>query len=310
VIDAALKAALGDGVRIEGLRKLSGGASRESWSFDAAADGTTPRKLVVQIERRAPADARIGIDVQARLLRAARAAGVPVPEVVAEATHDDASIIVLEHVDGETIARRLLRDDAYANARDVLASQCGEALARIHTLPTDEALDGSDQPAMYRGLLDALGEPHPAFELAFRWLDAHRPPPSGRTVVHGDFRLGNLIVGADGLRAVIDWELAHAGDPMEDLGWICVKSWRFGAEKPVGGFGTRDDLFAAYERVSGLRVDPGVVAWWEVFGTLRWGIICILQASRHLSGAERSVELAAIGRRVCEVEHDLMGLLP
>ena len=128
--------------------------------------------------------------------------------------------------------------------------------------------------------------------------------------MHGDFRNGNLIVGADGLRAVIDWELAHAGDPMEDLGWLCVKSWRFGGAQPVGGFGTRADLFAAYERVSGRAIDPDVAQWWEVFGTVRWGVICIVQAMRHLSGAERSVELATIGRRVAEVEHDVMLLLP
>jgi len=127
--------------------------------------------------------------------------------------------------------------------------------------------------------------------------------------VHGDFRLGNFVVGPDGLRAVLDWELVHAGDPTEDLGWLCVKSWRFGRRPPVGGVGRYEELFAAYERETGRPVDPDVVRWWEVFGTLRWGIICILQALRHLSGSRRSVELATIGRRVCETEHDLLLLL-
>jgi aminoglycoside phosphotransferase (APT) family kinase protein len=129
------------------------------------------------------------------------------------------------------------------------------------------------------------------------------------TLVHGDFRNGNLIVGADGLRAVLDWELAHIGDPLEDLGWLCVKSWRFGSPHRVGGFGDVDQLLDAYAQASGRRIDPQALSWWEVMGTLRWGIICILQAANHLSGAVRSVELAAIGRRVCEVENDLLLLL-
>jgi aminoglycoside phosphotransferase (APT) family kinase protein len=129
-------------------------------------------------------------------------------------------------------------------------------------------------------------------------------------VVHGDFRLGNLLVGRGGLRAVLDWELAHLGDPLEDLGWLCVKSWRFGAEPRVGGFGELDDLVAAYERASGTAVDRDALAWWEVVGTLKWGIMCMVQAAAHLSGATRSVELAALGRSVCEVEHDLLDLLP
>ncbi len=152
----------------------------------------------------------------------------------------------------------------------------------------------------------SLGEPHPAFELAFRWLAEHRPPPAGEAIVHGDFRLGNVIVDGDGLAAVLDWELAHVGDPMEDLGWLCVKAWRFGGRGPVAGLGEYGDLFDAYGEASARAVDPEVVRWWEVLGTLKWGIMCIMQANAHLTGASRSHELAAIGRRVCENEHDLL----
>jgi len=158
-------------------------------------------------------------------------------------------------------------------------------------------------------MLDGFAQPHPTFELALRWLDDHRPPTTGAAVVHGDFRNGNLIVGPDGLRAVLDWELAHVGDPMEDLGWLCVKAWRFGVDRPVGGFGERADLYGAYGRASGRVVDPDVVRWWEVLGTLKWGVMCIAQAFTHLSGTVRSVELATIGRRVCENEWDLLELI-
>jgi aminoglycoside phosphotransferase (APT) family kinase protein len=179
-------------------------------------------------------------------------------------------------------------------------------------MPVDvvAGLDVADQVAQYRAVLDASGQPHPAFELGFRHLEATRPAVTATTVVHGDFRLGNLIVGPDGLRAVIDWELVHLGDPLEDLSWLCVKSWRFGAAPRVGGFGEVPELVSAYEEASARTVDLDALRWWETFGTLKWGIMCIMQATAHLSGAARSVELAAIGRRVCEVEHDLLLLLP
>jgi aminoglycoside phosphotransferase (APT) family kinase protein len=129
--------------------------------------------------------------------------------------------------------------------------------------------------------------------------------------VHGDFRNGNLIVGGDGIRSVLDWELVHAGDPVEDLAWLCVKAWRFGAvHKRVGGFGDVDDLLDAYESESGRTVAHDVLQWWEVLCTLKWGVMCIAQRWTHSSGFVRSVELAAIGRRVCENEWDVLDLLP
>jgi aminoglycoside phosphotransferase (APT) family kinase protein len=234
-----------------------------------------------------------------------------VPEVIDAS--DDASILgsaflVMTYLEGETIPRKILRDPEYAAARPLLARQCGEILARLHSLAPDAVpgLETTDQVAQYRATLDGLGQPHPTFELAFRWLEANRPDSSRRSVVHGDFRNGNLMIGAEGVRAVLDWELAHAGDPIEDLGWLCVKSWRFNVALPVGGFGTYDDLLAGY----GGGVDLDELRWWEVLGTLKWGIMCILQTSAHTSGAIRSVELAAIGRRVCEVEWDLLEVLP
>jgi len=222
-----------------------------------------------------------------------------------------APFLVLGWIEGETIARRLLRDDEFAHARSVLVGQCARALAAIHRVAVADGphLRVQEPVTQLRELLDVMGQPHPAFELALRWLDANRPPSSEPTVVHGDFRLGNLMVGEDGLRAVLDWELAHLGDPMEDLGWLCVRAWRFGSALPVAGVGDYDELYAAYAGASGRPVDPEAVRWWEVVGTLRWGVICILQASSHLSGASRSVELAAIGRRVCENEYDLLCLL-
>jgi len=297
--------------RVDDLRQLSGGASRETWSFTAVDGGGERSSLILQRQR--PGSER-DITVEAGVVRAAGAAGVPVARVVAASAEPGAvgaPFMVVTAVEGETIARRILRDDQFAAARVALPSQLGQALAALHSIDpaTVDGLEAPDQVAQYREVLDTVAQPHPAFELGFRWLEAHRPPPGPPAVVHGDFRLGNLIVDEAGLAAVVDWELAHVGDPMEDLGWLCVKSWRFGSPRPVAGVGSYDELFASYAAASGRPVDAEVVRWWEVLGTLKWGIMCIMQASAHLTGTVRSHELAAIGRRVCENEHDLLLLL-
>ena len=305
--------ALGDkAVEVRELRRLSGGASRETWSFEAWRGDGSYSGLVLR--RDPPGAPGSGMGREARLLSAAADAGVPVPGIVA-ASDDQAelgsSFIVMERVEGETIPRHILRDEELAGVRPQLAAQCGQALAGIHRIPVGDVpeLEHVDQVEAFRVVLDQLGEPHPAFEIGFRWLEANRVGGERTAVVHGDFRNGNLIVGPDGIRAVLDWELAHLGDPMEDLGWLCVKSWRFGQPLPVGGFGTYEQLLDAYEQASGTAVDRAALRWWQTRGTLKWGIMCIMQAARHTSGAVPSVELAAIGRRVCEMEWDLLALV-
>jgi aminoglycoside phosphotransferase (APT) family kinase protein len=297
--------------QIRDLDQLSGGASRETWSFLAVDPGGRQRSLILQRQRPGTV---CDISQQASLLKVARRGGVPVAEVVtASSDWDDlgAPYIVVTNVPGETIARKILRDEAYASARRTLPAQLGQALAMLHAIPVDAVpgLEAPDQVALYRDALDTLGQPHPAFEIGFRWLDANRPAMNPPAIVHGDFRLGNVVVDHDGLAAVLDWELAHVGDPMEDLGWLCVRAWRFGASLPVAGLGRYAELFDAYRGAGGREVEPAVVRWWEVLGTLKWGIMCVMQADAHLSGRSRSHELAAIGRRVCENEHDLLLLL-
>jgi aminoglycoside phosphotransferase (APT) family kinase protein len=294
-----------DGRAIGALTRLSGGASRETWRFEA--DG---EPLILQRQR--AGDTR-DMEVEASVLRAAAATGVPVPHLLASGRFENgARYMIQSWVDGETIARKILRDDDFASARDSLVGQFATALAAVHSIPVDDVpgLPTTDQVAQYRQSLDDLNaqlqQSHPAFELAFRWLEANRPASARRTVVHGDFRLGNVMVGPEGLRAVLDWELAHIGDPMEDLGWLCVRAWRFGSDLPVAGVGNYDALLAAYESATGSPADPEALLWWEVLGTVKWGIMCMLQASAHLLGFSRSHELAAIGRRVCENEYDIL----
>jgi aminoglycoside phosphotransferase (APT) family kinase protein len=243
---------------------------------------------------------------------------VPTVRFLLEAADDLGDGFVMDRIDGETIPRRILRDDDYADARRGLAAECGAVAAKIHsvdiaTLPPLPVQGPCEQIDQYRGVLDALGEPHPAFELGLRWLEdnvGHTGTGSPPRLVHGDFRNGNFIVGPEGLRAVLDWELSHLGDPIEDLGWLCVKSWRFGiTDHPVGGFGSTDALLDAYARAGGESVDPEHLHYWETFGTLKWGVICEMQCFSHLTGVVRSVELAALGRRIAETEWDLLELI-
>ena len=316
---AACRRHLGEGT-VTDLRRHSGGASRETWSFTftpAAPGGRPgPQRLVL---RRDPTRSALGADraTEYRLLAAVAAAGVPVPRVrfLLEPDDDLGDGFVMDHVDGETIPRRILRDEPFTAVRPHLVAQCGRIAAAIHAvgpdgLPDLEVLDAATQIERHRALLDALGDPHPVFELALVWLAEHLPPPVEPRLVHGDFRNGNFVVGPEGIRAVLDWELAHLGDPVEDLGWLCVRSWRFGHDdRPAGGFGSRAELLQAYVDAGGQPVDEQHLHTWEVMGTLRWGLICQLQCQAHRQGLLRSVELAALGRRVAEQEWDLLTLL-
>jgi aminoglycoside phosphotransferase (APT) family kinase protein len=301
---------LGGPVTIEEFTRLSGGASKETWSFDAiGAEGTRTGLILRRDPPGRPGEPGV-VDREAAAISIAHDAGLPVPEMLfsfTEAAFGGAGMI-MRRVEGETIARRILRDDEYAAARGVLVGQLGQFAAALHAqvVPT---FPRPDPLATLREQLDAFGRPSEVFELAMAELAASQPPPREPVLLHGDFRLGNLIVGPEGLRAVLDWELAHVGNPAEDLGWLCVKAWRFGAGPPVAGLGSREELLAAYRAAGGADISPAELRWWEILGTLRWGVICVAQASAHLSGAHRSVELAAIGRRVCEQEWDLLLLL-
>jgi aminoglycoside phosphotransferase (APT) family kinase protein len=304
---------------IANVVRLSGGASQETWSFDVV----HPRGDFGAILRRAPEgygaapERAAGLAAEAVLMQQAYQAGVPSPRVLHVLTAEDGlgTGFIMDRVAGETIPRKILRDEEFAAARPKLARQLGKVLADIHGLPLSQlpelrrmtaAAEISELERDYR----AFSGPRPVFELALKWLRDNDPGPSENiTLVHGDFRHGNLIIGPGGIRAVLDWELAHLGDPMEDLGWICVNSWRFGEiDKPVGGFGTREELFAGYE-AAGRSADPARVMFWEVMGTLRWGVMCCGMMQRFRTSPERSIERAMIGRRSSETEIDLLRLL-
>jgi aminoglycoside phosphotransferase (APT) family kinase protein len=302
---------LAEPVRVEQLRRLTAGANSETWSFEAHSGDRVQRMVL----RRQPGGGHgpLGMAREAEAIAGAREAGVAVPQVIDFASDDEAlgaPYLIAEHIDGETIPRKILRDARYAEARKGMAFELGRTLARIHTIPLDSVPALRSAPTadlvQLRALYLELDTPSAVTEIALAWLAAHQPAAVPDTVVHGDFRNGNLIVSDQGLAAVLDWELTHIGDPREDLGWLVVKCWRFGTEPEVGGFGSIDELLDGYADVTGSRPDPEAVRWWQIYRTVWWGIGCAQMAQRHLSGEVRSVELAAIGRRVCEQEHDTL----
>jgi aminoglycoside phosphotransferase (APT) family kinase protein len=305
-----------------GLTPIPGGASRETWLVQPAraAKGAGDRWVL----RRDPEGSVSPLPMAGEftLLGLASEAGVPVPPPLAfepEGGRFGSAGILMGFVEGTSVAPRVLRKPEYESARERLTGQLGEALARIHSVDA-AALDGAlpsspPDPAVgqveeWERQLDEIGEPLPAVELGLRWVRANAPEPAEPGLVHGDFRLGNFIIGEGGLAAVIDWELSHLGDPAEDIGWLCIRSWRFGNDdRPVAGVGELDDFIAVYEGAGGAPVDADRVRYWEVFGNVKWAIICARQAHDHLTGVRRSHELASLGRRICEPEWDLLRLM-
>ncbi|MEQ1756465.1 MAG: phosphotransferase family protein [Micropepsaceae bacterium] len=306
--------------RVEGLKQLSGGASQETWSFDVVVGDKSlplilrraPNGVVAKRTTPAPDHA-----TEAAIIKAALDTGVPVP-AIAYVLQDNDGLgpgYVMSRIEGETIARKILRDAEYAHARPKLAYQCGEILAAIHKvdrtrLPPLNTVSPRGQLEQFRATYDSYNYPHPVFEVAFKWLEQRLPETRELTLVHGDFRNGNLIIDRQGVRAVLDWELTHFGDPAEDLGWLCVNSWRFGETvKVVGGFGDVEQLLEGYRAGGGQGMTAERVKFWEMFGTLKWGIMCMTMYQAFAQGSDRSVERAAIGRRSSETEIDLINLL-
>jgi aminoglycoside phosphotransferase (APT) family kinase protein len=292
---------LGEQVTVENLHALTGGASRSTWAFEA-----NGRRLILRTGSYDDVHAPPGLEAKTQVLVAAE--GAPVPRVLVAAD----SFLISDFVDGESIAPRILRKLDSDTARARLLQQCAQALAAIHRAdPSGLDLRRQDQLAVWREQLEAIGDTTATFEWALRWLTANRPPRSAPVLVHGDFRMGNLMVRGSDLAAVLDWELVHVGEIYEDLAWFCIRAWRFGApaSRGAGGLGSIETFLRDYERASGTTVDRVGMRWWLIRATLSWGIICRYQAERHLSGQTRSVELAAIGRRVCETEWDLLDLL-
>ena len=293
------------GVDLVEARLLAGGASKEAWAVDT----TDGQELLV---RRALGGV-IHLDTlplrdEFEMLVAAREAGVSAPEPVAYLGDvDGREAFAMVRVSGETIGRRIVKSPPPR-----LGVQMAEELARIHAIPADRVafLPNPDLLGRLEEELDAVGEPHPAIEYGLAWCRLRLPLVRPRVVSHGDFRIGNLAVDENGIVAVLDWEFAKLGDPLEDLSWPLVRAWRFGSdERRLGGIGAVEPYLARYEQLTGLAVPRDELDVWEVLGNCKWAVGSLSQARRHLSGEQRSVELAILGRLAVEMEWELLDLI-
>lgn len=306
------------------VERLSGGASQETYRLTLETDDG---ELLLAM-RRAPGggggeerpDHYPGLEVEARLMQAAGAVGVPEPEIVHVLVPEDGigEGFIMQWLEGEALGARIARAPGFAALREHLAYDCGKILAQIHAIDLDATgLRAALQPtepaefveqtwARYR----EYPSPQPMIDYTARWLLENLPTDPGAVLVHNDFRNGNVMVNEQEVVAVLDWEIAHIGDPMRDLGWICTNSWRFGvAELPVGGFGTREDLFRGYADESGQPVDPERVKFWEVFGSFWWAVGCLGMAEHYRNGPDQTVERPGIGRRSSECQVDCANLI-
>jgi aminoglycoside phosphotransferase (APT) family kinase protein len=326
-INAALESVLArefeDFVALANCERLSGGANQETYRITMQ---TPAGERLLCLRRAAGGSAETapgqpGLAVEAQLFQAAATAGVPEPTIhyVLQPTDGLGPGFIMQWLAGETLGARIARGDEFAAIRSRLAHQCGQLLARIHGIDLDagglrnklEPRDSAEVIRLSWARYQEFATPQPMIDYTARWLLDHLPAPGEPCLVHGDFRNGNLMVSPEhGITAVLDWEGAHIGDPMRDLGWLCTNSWRFGvSDKEVGGFGALQDLLAGYAQESGAPVDPERVKFWIVYGSFNWAIGCLTMAEHYRTGPDATVERPAIGRRSSECQIDCVNLL-
>jgi aminoglycoside phosphotransferase (APT) family kinase protein len=318
---------------IAGIAPLRGGAIQENWAVNIELAGGAlagHHALVLRTDAASRVAASHGRAEEYALLKLARAAGVAVPEplwLCSDPVVIGRAFYLMRRIPGVAAGHRIVKDPSLGGPRDALAERLGQELARIHAvtprtvaqltpgqsfdfLAPSSANPGLDRVRVYRRYLDDLGDPHPALEWGLRWLELNGRSASEITLVHQDFRTGNYLVDEQGLTAILDWEFCAWGDPMSDVGWFCAKCWRFGAtDREAGGIAARAPFYRGYETASGRPIDLVAVHYWEVAAHVRWAVIALQQAARHLSGAQRSLELALTGRLLPELELEILNLV-
>lgn len=313
-------------LEIIALERLGGGAVQENYALDVHfSGGAMAGRQELVLRANAPsgvAASRSRVDEFA-VHKVAWEAGMKVPEPL-WACGDDSRIgrefYVMRRLPGDARGHRLVRDPGLDAVRDTLVERLGEELARLHGVaPPHPGLEGLPQPPLspahariqeYRGYLDALPEPQPVLEWGLRWLERKAPASEAVVLCHCDYRTGNYLVEGGELSGILDWEFATWSDPLEDIGWFCARCWRFGRwDQEAGGMGSREAFYRGYERVSGKPVNRALVPYWEIMATVRWAILALQQALRHTSGEETSLELALTGRKVPEMELDILTLI-
>ncbi len=313
-------------VEIEHFQPLAGGTSRDSWQVEVDVSGEEQKFVLRRDVATSVFDNALRREQEFKVMKAAHESNVKVPcprWYCVEVAILDMPFLIMDYVEGTSIGRQVVQEAGLGEARRVLPEQLGEQLAHIHAIDVKQhTLDFLPAPAkntspaqealkQIRTDITKLGIYNPVFEFGLRWAEQNTPACDNPVLVHGDFRVGNFLVGAKSLNGIVDWEYSHLGDPLEDLAWLCLRDWRYGmGELKLGGIApNRDSFIKAYEQASGRTVNLKAVDFWEILGNLRWAVACLSQANRHLSGGERSVELASLGRRSAEMQLEMLRLI-
>lgn len=319
-LEAWLRETLGaTRVEIARAEKLSGGAVQENWRIDALVDGGKyegAQRWVLRTDAAVSLAVSLNRTSEFGVLSAAYAAGIKVAQPIARcegAELTGAPFMLQTYQPGEAQARRLTRDPALPTWGPVVARELGEELAKIHMirashtglgfLPQAITSPAKAEVSRLRAALDRAGEARPALEYVLNWLESNDPGSEEVTLVHGDFRTGNYLVADGHLAAILDWEFAHWGDPLEDLGWFCAKCWRFAnPELEAGGIARRAALLEGYGSIAENRIDETGLLYWEILAAAKWAAIAVLQGDRYRLGGEPSIELALTGLMASELE--------
>ena len=314
-LTSAIIRRFGTSARLENTVLPTLGGSNRTVIFDLVQGGSRRRMVSRQATYAGQDSPFLPAEQQFRVMRAAFDQHFPVPEPIL--LFDEADGLgegfVTAFVSGETMPKRIISGAELAAVRPGLARQAGELLGQLHSMDLRSldwlaaTADSVDPVAAQRRRYDLYDEPHPALELGFRWLELNRPELPRNVLVHGDFRTGNLMVGAGGIQAVLDWECSHLGEGAEDLGWLCTRSWRFERpDLPVGGFGELTPFLRAYAAAGGRQVTEEEIRFWGIFGLVRWGVLNMMQAHGHVFEGRRDVTFAACGRNTSLIEYDLL----
>ncbi len=319
-------------VSIQEIHHLSGGACQDNFSIKMKLDEngmSSERNIVLRTDKGASLLSSLSKRDEFKVAELAFRAGVKTPEPILLEENDSilgSPFYLMEKISGKATGRYIVKDSELNNYRkNGMVSDLAKNLALLHTVSQESVNDSLLKEKLkltttssyalqcikdLEKSLDELPEPHPAIEMSLNWLAKNKPEVDAIVLVHGDFRTGNFMITKDGLQGILDYEFAHWGDRHEDIAWLCMRDWRFGKlNKEVGGFGDRPDFYKAYEDVSKIKVDFKKVTYWEIMGNIRWAIGSTQQAERHLSGKDKGIELAAIGRRTAEMEWEAMRLI-
>ncbi|XDD42660.1 phosphotransferase family protein [Leptospira sp. WS60.C2] len=315
-------------VKVTNIFHLSGGACQDNYALEINSN-TSIKSVVLRTDKGGSLLSSLSKRDEFKVAELVHNAGVKTPTPVfleEESSIIGAPFFLMEKIAGKATGRYITKDkelDPYRKTK--MVSDIASNLAKLHTVipefVTDEELKHKLKLVTtnnyitvaisdLRQSLDGLPEAHPAIELCLNWMESHAPNVDSIVLVHGDYRTGNFMMNANGLQGILDFEFAHWGDRHEDIAWLCMRDWRFGRlNKEVGGFGDRKDFYREYETTSGIPVDPFKVTFWEIMGNVRWAIGSAQQAERHLSGKDKGIELASIGRRTAEMEWEAMRLI-